>query len=93
MHLHLPILSSLSANGSTSIQLDDSEDERVINVSERGGESFEDTVNSHKRWKVHLEELAKEMQEREEARPVRERQRRQKKGMDDDKQATTESEN
>lgn len=59
----------------------------MVDVSETGGESFGSGLDSHERWKIRLEELAKEMQEREQAKLVREKRKREERGMDDNTNA------
>lgn len=74
----------LSAHRTTSVRLDDEEDDRVVDISERGGESFGSGINSHDHWQLRLKELAKEMQDREHVRLERERRRREERGLDED---------
>lgn len=68
----------------TSIRLDDEEDIRVIDDSDRGGEDFGPGEGMYDSWHRRLRDLAKEMQERENIRAERVRRRREEMGLDEE---------
>lgn len=77
---------------STSLRLDDDEDERLVEESSKGGKRIKLGESLYRRWKEHFDQLEQERGERERKRAER-KAKREGVWMDDEEEAASDQRN